>query len=76
VKSKLYCLSFELDFDDGEVYVTISAGAPYSYSRLIRQLKLMKSEAVGNGVSWQQQTICHTVSSNQVPYLTISTKSQ
>lgn len=72
VKEKLYCASFELDFDYESDYVTISPGTPYSYSRLIRQLKKFKNEAISNGITWHQKTICHTVSSNQVPYLIIT----
>jgi hypothetical protein len=39
---RLYCLSFELEFEEEDDTVFISSGFPYSYSRLIRQLKELK----------------------------------
>ena len=74
-KIKLYTASFDMDFDYDMDFVTISFGVPYSYSRLIRQLKTFKMQAESNDVSWHQETLCHSISCNQVPYLTIS-KSQ
>lgn len=38
-ESKLFCLEFTLKFDEDDDYVTISAGLPYSYSRLVAHLK-------------------------------------
>lgn len=45
---------------------------PYSYSRLVRQLKIMKTIGEENGLEWRQRTIAYTLSNNQVPYLIIS----
>lgn len=61
-----------MDFDYESDFITISSGVPYSYSRLVRQLSIFKNQAVNNNISWNQKTICHTLSCNQVPYLTIT----
>jgi len=45
---------------------------PYSYSRLIHQLKRIKETAINNDLVWEQKTISYTISNNQVPYLIIS----
>jgi hypothetical protein len=68
---RLYCLSFEMQFNHAEDFITISSGLPYSYSRLIRQLREYKSTGEGNGVEWSQRTIAYTLGNNQVPYLII-----
>jgi cytosolic carboxypeptidase protein 2/3 len=71
IQSKLYCLTFDLRFNEDDDFLTVSAGPPYSYSRLIRQLRDFKEIGQRNGLEWSQRTIAYTLSNNQVPYLVI-----
>jgi hypothetical protein len=40
----------------------------------MKQLCVFKNEALDNNIYWHQKTICHTISCNQVPYLTITSQ--
>ncbi len=68
---RLYSLSFDIQFKHTDDFITISSGLPYSYSRLIRQLRNCKSIGEENGVEWNLKTIAYTLGNNQVPYLII-----
>ena len=48
-------------------------GTPYSYSRLIHNLKKCEELAKRtNKIFWQLTTIAHSLSNNAVPYLTVT----
>lgn len=70
-KIRPYTASFDMDFDYDMDFVTVSLGVPYSYSRLIKQLKAFQIQAESHNVYWHQETLCYSISCNQVPYLTI-----
>lgn len=72
-KFKFYCLSFELEFEHKNDYIQVAVGMPYSYSRLIHNLRKCEQLArESEKIYWEMNSIAHSLSNNAVPYLTIT----
>ena len=71
-KSSYYGLSWEMRFDWEDDYVMVSSGLPYSYTRLIQQVRSVQEKCKTSGVTFSMGSVAHSLSNNQVPYLTLT----
>ena len=70
---KLYRLSFSLA---GEERLMVAAGLPYSYTKLMRSLKVMEEKAQAKeGIAFSYSICGYTLGNNAVPMVTVSSSS-
>lgn len=68
-KERLYRLSFSLS---GEERLMVAAGMPYSYTKMIKALRLMEEKAQSNNlINFTLATSGYTIGNNAVPMVTI-----
>ena len=76
-KAKYYALSFEVTFQHENDYVCLAMNIPYSYSRLIHNLKICESLAEQEEDRiWKMETIAYSICNNAVPCVTIETSKE
>lgn len=70
-----HTLSFELDFEHHDDLVLVALLPPYSYSRLTRFLLDAQTTSTARpDLAVALTTVAHSLTSTQVPYLTVSAK--
>lgn len=70
-----FTLSFEVVFEEEDDFNMLSLSLPYSYTKLINTLSDLETQATGNEhISWQMTTIAYSLGNNQVPYLSITSR--
>ena len=71
-KERFFQLSFGLEFwNDGDIYY-VSAGLPYSYSKLLKNLSIYEEIAKTNRIRWSLESVGTSIGGNNIPYVTIT----
>lgn len=69
-----YCLSFTLNLEYQDDLIYIALNFPYTYTRMVRQIDLLMTSCP-ESVEITRKVMCHSISNNPIPYLTIQHKS-